>query len=196
LKIGLFGGTFNPVHYGHLINAERVRELFGLDKILFIPSKYPVHKNLEGNIPSEDRFNMLKLAAEDNPAFEVSRIEIDRKDDSYFIITINQLNNIYNNAELYLLIGTDAFNEIHTWKDSDKIIKMVSFIVMKRPGYDYINHNLLEEAEVVIIVENPLIEISSSGIREYIKNNRSIKYLVPLKVEEYIISRELYKFEK
>jgi nicotinate-nucleotide adenylyltransferase len=193
LKIGLLGGTFNPVHNGHLINAEIVKENSKLDKILFIPSKHPVHKNLEGNVSSEDRFNMLKLAVKDNHKFDVLRIEIDRKDESYFITTIKQLFEIYKNAELFLLIGADAFNEINIWKDSEEILQIVSFIVMKRPGYENINHNIVNTAKYVKFIENPLIEISSSKIRENIRNNISIKYLVPLKVEEYIISKELYK---
>ncbi len=193
MKIGLFGGTFNPVHYGHLINAEIIKENLGLDKILFIPSKHPVHKNLDGNVSSEDRFNMLKLASEDNPDFDVSRIEIDRKDESYFIITIKQLFDIYKKAELFLLIGADAFNEIDIWKDSQEILQIVSFIVMKRPGFEHINQDIIRMAKNIKFVENPLIEISSSNIRENIKKNKSIKYLVPLRVEEYIITKELYK---
>ncbi len=196
MKIGLFGGTFNPVHFGHLINAEIIKDNFGLDKILFIPSRYPVHKNLEGNVSPEDRFNMLKLAVEGNSDFNVSRIELDRKDDSYFIITLNQLNDIYKNAELLLLIGTDAFNEINTWKDSKEILKSVSFIIMKRPGFDTIDRKILETARDVKIFENPLIEISSSKIRDNVKNKKSIRYMVPLKVEDYILAKELYKFEK
>jgi nicotinate-nucleotide adenylyltransferase len=196
LKIGLFGGTFNPIHYGHLINAEIIKDSYNLDKILFIPSRYPVHKNLEGNVSSEDRFNMLRLAVEGNSGFDVSRIEIDRKDDSYFIFTIKQFNIIYKNSDIFLLIGTDAFNEIDTWKDSEEVMQIVSFIVMKRPGHDYINNNIVNKVKDAKFVENPLIEISSSKIRENINNNKSIKYLVPLKVEEYIITKELYKFEK
>jgi nicotinate-nucleotide adenylyltransferase len=193
LKIGLLGGTFNPVHYGHLINAETIKENFKLDKILFIPSKHPVHKNLEGNVSSEDRFYMLKLALDDNPDFDVSRIEIDRNAESFFIITIKQLFEIYKNAELFLLIGADAFNEINIWKDSKEILQIVSFIIMKRPGYKNIDPNIINAAKDVKLIENPLIEISSSKIRENIRNKKSIKYLVPLKVEEYIVNKELYK---
>ena len=193
MKIGLFGGTFNPVHYGHLINAEIIKETYSLNKVLFIPSKYPVHKNLDGNVSPEDRFSMLMLATEDNSDFEVSRIEIDRKDDSYFIITINQLKSIYKNSELYLLIGADAFTEIESWKESGEIIRSVSFVVMKRPGYDQIKPEIVESAKDVHFIENPLIEISSSLIRENIRTKKSIKYCVPPKVEEYIITKELYK---
>lgn len=193
MKIGLFGGTFNPVHCGHLINAEIIKENFKLNKILFIPSKYPVHKNLDGNVPSDDRFNMLKLAVSGNPDFDVSRIEIDRKDESYFIITIRQLSYIYKNAGLFLLIGADAFNEIDQWKDSEEILRTVSFIVMRRPGYETIEHKIVKNAKDVKFFKNPLIEISSSNIRANIRNNKSIKYMVPFSVEEYIINKELYK---
>ena len=193
MKIGLFGGTFNPVHYGHLINAEIVKDTFSLNKVLFIPSKYPVHKNLDGNVSSEDRFNMLKLVMEDNSGFDVSRIEIDRKDESYFIFTLKQLQDIYKNKDLFLLIGSDAFNEIESWKESGEIMRTVSFIVLKRPGYEHVAPGIIKAAKDVRFVENPLIEISSSMIRENIRMNKSIKYFVPPKVEEYIISKELYK---
>jgi len=193
LKIGLLGGTFNPIHNGHLGNAEIIKENFNLDKVLFIPSKYPVHKNLEGNVSSEDRYNMVKLAINDNKYFEASRIEIDREGESYFIITIKQLLDIYKDSELYLIIGADAFNEINIWKESKEILKTVSFIIMRRSGHESINRKLIKMAKDVKFANNPLIEISSSEIRKNIRNNKSIKYLIPGKVEEYIIKKELYK---
>ena len=193
MKIGLLGGTFNPIHNGHLGNAEIIKENFNLDKVLFIPSKYPVHKNLEGNVSSEDRYNMVKLAINDNKYFEASRIEIDREGESYFIITIKQLLDIYKDSELYLIIGADAFNEINIWKESKEILKTVSFIIMRRSGHESINRKLIKMAKDVKFANNPLIEISSSEIRKNIRNNKSIKYLIPGKVEEYIIKKELYK---
>lgn len=193
MNIGLLGGTFNPIHNGHLINAEIIKENFNLDKVLFIPSKYPVHKNLEGNVSSEDRYNMIKIAINDNKDFEASRIEIDREGESYFIITIKQLLNIYKDSELYLIIGSDAFSEITIWKESEEILKIVSFIIMRRPGHELINSKLIKMAKDAKFANNPLIEISSSEIRKNIKNNKSIRYLVPGNVEEYIIKKELYK---
>lgn len=193
MKIGLLGGTFNPIHNGHLINAEIIKENFNLDKVLFIPSKYPVHKNLEGNVSSEDRYNMVKIAIDDNKYFEVSRIEIDREGESYFIVTIKQLLNIYKDSELYLIIGSDAFSEITIWKESKEILETVSFIIMRRPGHELINNKLIKMAKDAKFANNPLIEISSSEIRKNIKNNKSIRYLVPGNVEEYIIKKELYK---
>ena len=193
MKIGLFGGTFNPVHHGHLINAQIIREDFSLNKILFIPSKYPVHKDFKGLAPANDRFNMIKLAVKDNHFFEISRIEIDRKVESYFIFTLRELLKQYSNDELFVIIGTDAFNELDKWKDYKEVIQKVSFIVMKRPGFNKINDEIAGIAREIKFVDNPHIEISSSGIRKNVMANKSIKYLVPAKVEEYIRKRELYK---
>jgi nicotinate-nucleotide adenylyltransferase len=125
--------------------------------------------------------------------FEASRIEMDREGESYFIITIKQLLDIYKDSELYLIIGADAFNEINIWKESKEILKTVSFIIMRRPGYESINKKLIKMAKDIKFANNPLIEISSSEIRKNIRNNKSIKYLIPGKVEEYIIKKELYK---
>ena len=193
LKIGLFGGTFNPIHHGHLINAQIVLEELSLDKILFIPSKMPVHKELEGLAVAEDRFNMIKAAVDDNPFFEVSRIEIDRKDDSYFIITIRQLLKEYPNDEIFVIIGSDAFIELHKWKDYREILNTVSIILLQRPGVKKIKKAGTKIARDINIINNPLIEISSSGIRRNIKYEKSIKYLVPAGVEEYIMKKGLYK---
>jgi nicotinate-nucleotide adenylyltransferase len=193
LKIGLFGGTFNPIHNGHLINAEIIRDNFQLEKILFIPSKSPVHKNLEGSISSKDRFSMIKLAVSGNNLFHVSRIELDREGHSYTIITIRQLLDLYKNDELYLIIGSDSFNEIEIWKDSEELLRIIPLIVMIRPGHEKINNKILKTAKEVKFSNNPLIGISSSMIRENIKSSRSIKYLVPDKVEEYILKKRLYK---
>ncbi len=193
MKLGLFGGTFNPVHYGHLINAQIVKDTFSLGKVLFIPSKYPVHKELEGDITSEDRFNMVSLAIENNPSFDVSRLEIDREDESYFIITVRQLLDIYPGDELFLIIGIDAFNDVHKWKDYKEILRKVAPIVMRRPGFREVDKTIVKLTKRIEFIDNPVIEISSSMIRENIRKNRSIKYLVPEKVGQYIINKELYK---
>ena len=193
LKIGLFGGTFNPVHYGHLINAQAVKEYFNLDSILFIPSKYPVHKDLEGNISSEDRFNMVKLAIKTNMSFDVSRIEIDRKDESFFIITIKQLLKENQGTEFFLILGADAFSYLYKWKDYEEILQLVSVIVMRRPDSDRINKKIFRKGKKILLIDNPNIEISSSMIRENVRDGKSIKYLVPHEVEEYIIKQGLFK---
>ncbi|MBN2040757.1 MAG: nicotinate-nucleotide adenylyltransferase [Spirochaetes bacterium] len=193
MKIGLLGGTFNPVHYGHLINAQLVKEYFNLNSILFIPSRYPVHKDLAGNISPEHRFNMVKLAISDNPSFNASRIEIDREDESFFIITIRQLLADCPGDDFFLILGVDAFNILNKWKDYEEILRLVSIVVMRRPGFGRINKKLFKKAGKILLIDNPYIEISSSVIREKIRDGRSVKYLLPDEVEEYIVNKGLYK---
>ncbi len=193
MKIGVFGGTFNPIHNGHLINAQFIKDNYSLDKILFVPSKYPVHKNLECNISAEDRFEMIRLAIQDNSGFDAIRIEIDRPEKSFTITTIKQLMDIYADASFYLIIGTDAFNELDTWKDYLELIEMVSFIVMRRLGSEHSNKRAMELVKDFIIADNPIIEISSSKIRKNIGKGLSIQYLMPQSVLKYITDKELYR---
>lgn len=193
MKIGILGGTFNPIHNGHLINAQYLKDDYSLDSILFIPSKHPVHKELEGNVTPEDRYEMTRLAVQDNDDFDVSRIEIEREDESFTIITIKELIELYKEASFYLILGSDAFNEVDTWRDYTELVELVSFIVMRRHGSKEHNKEIIERAEEVIFADNPVVEISSSQIRNKIRIGKSIRYLVPSKVEEYIYKRGLYK---
>jgi nicotinate-nucleotide adenylyltransferase len=126
MRIGFFGGTFNPIHYGHLKNALLAKEQLKLDKIIFIPAKLPVHKKVDVSISAEDRYDMLLRAVFEFKEFEVSRIEIDREAPSYTITTIKTLNDIYPQCELFMIIGADSFNEIDTWKESIQIIDSVT----------------------------------------------------------------------
>ena len=191
MKIGIFGGTFNPVHIGHLITAESVRELYSLDRVVFIPAKMPVHKELEDSIAAEDRFQMVKLAVEDNPCFDVSSVEINRASPSYTILTLHELKEEFPDSELFLIIGADSYNSIHTWKDYREILDTVTLIVMKR-NRDEIRNEYADRGEI-LIADNPEIEISSTDIRRRIRNNMTVKYILPQKVIEYINSRGLYK---
>ncbi len=193
MKIGVFGGTFNPIHNGHLINAQVIKDNYSLDKVLFVPSKYPVHKNLDSNVSAEHRFEMIKLATQDNAGFNVTRIEIDRSEKSYTITTIKQLSDTHTNASFYLIIGSDAFNEIETWKDYIELTQLTSFIVMKRPGTEQHNKRIINLVKHVEFADNPIIDISSSKIRENIRKGLSIKNLVPQSVEKYIKDKELYR---
>ena len=134
MKVGLFGGTFNPIHIGHLINAQFIREEFNLDFILFVPTKYPVHKELEDDVDAEHRYRMVKLAIEGVEYFKVSRLEIDRNRPSYTIFTIDDILKENPDWQLFFIIGYDAFNEIDTWKDWQRLLLTIDFIIMKRPG--------------------------------------------------------------
>jgi nicotinate-nucleotide adenylyltransferase len=193
LKLGVFGGTFNPIHYGHLINAQVIFEDFILDKMIFVPSKAPVHKEFMNGATGEDRYHMIEYAIEGNSSFEVSRIELDRDTPSYTILTINELIDAYRESVFYLIIGIDSYNEFQTWKDYRDILERVSLIVLKRPDSRIVNVEIQKISENIFFANNPPIGISSSKIRENIKEGKSIRYLVPPKVESYIIDKGLYK---
>ena len=192
-RIGIYGGTFNPVHYGHLINIESVRERYNLDPVIFIPAKKPVHKVMSGYALPEDRLNMLKLAVRGNDFFSVSDIEIARETPSYTIYTIEALEKLYPGSELFLIIGSDSFNELDTWKAYTEIIERVGVIVMQRPGSVDLRRDILDNGGNYIIHDNPLVEISSSDIRERIRSGLSARYMAPDSVLNYIYSKGLYK---
>jgi len=191
-RIGIFGGTFNPIHIAHLIVAENVREQAELDKILFIPAPNPPHKESSWLIDTELRIKMAKLAVSANPYFEVSDIEVElsKNTRSYTVNTLMALGKMYQ-AELYLIIGMDQLLELHIWKDPGKIIEMSKVIVINRPGF--LAENVHPDyRDKVTFLKTPYIGISSTDIRNKIKENRSIKYLVPEAVEKFIKENKLY----
>ena len=193
MKTGILGGVFNPVHTAHLIAAEAVRQQLNLDRILFIPASNPPHKNTEGLTDAEKRFEMIKLAISGNKYFEASDIEIKMPPNvkSYTVDTLAALKEKYKNDEFYLIIGMDQFTELHTWKEPQKLFELSKVVVINRPGFtDDIQNEFTKLANFVKI---PYMEISSSIIRQRAKENKSIKYLVPEKVEEFIIENNLYK---
>lgn len=191
MNIGIFGGTFNPIHYGHLINVELVRSETGLDRVILVPTKQPVHKELEGNASAEDRYAMACLAVAQVPGYEVSRLEIDREEPSYTIITVEALMARYPEADLHLIIGMDSLNDIHTWREADRLVKMVSLIVMRRPGAE-VHTDMVPEGARVRFIENPLIDIHGSEIRERLARGLSVRFQIPDMVLDYIHQRGLY----
>jgi len=197
-KIGLIGGTFDPLHFGHLLAAERAREEYKLEKVYFIPSANPPHKNYQGMAQPQDRFEMVEMAIKDNPYFEISDIEFVRTGYSYTIDTVNAFINIMGqDCKIYFIIGTDNVGEILRWKNADELMKKVEFIAMTRPGKweeELVkNLNRLNENKCRInIVEMPLIHIESTDIRGRVEKGRSIKYLVPSDIEKYILTKKIY----
>lgn len=192
MKIGLFGGTFNPVHNGHLEIARRVLNDFGLTKVIFIPSGNPPHKNREDLTDASHRLKMLELAIADEKRFEVSDIEIKREGKSYTLDTIKQIKEIYDeNAVLYFISGADMALDLPKWKDPLKILELVRFIAVERPGFPLVK--LPEEyRKKIIFVEGVSIDISSSDIRQRVKCGKSIKKFVPDTVEQYIKEHSLF----
>jgi len=196
MSLTVFAGTFNPIHVAHLIIAESVRTELNAEKILFIPSFIPPHRD-EDLADAEHRLNMVKSAVESNPFFEVSDIELKLTGVSYTYYTIQELYRQYpcTDGKINFIIGADAFTHIESWHRHEELAKQVNFIVIARPKskkvQEIINNLSLKEFSYKFIVA-PKIDISSSDIRQKIKENKSIKYLVPDSVEKYIIENELY----
>lgn len=196
-KIGIMGGSFDPIHNGHLVLAEQVRTRFQLDKIIFIPAGNPPHK--EAEVQKEHRFNMTKLAIADNDFFEISRLEVDKEEKTYAIDTIRTLREEYGNeTELFFITGADAVIELSLWKDFAELLSICKFIGATRPGIDesYMKEKidaLVNEYKAdITITKVPALAISSTDIRRRVKYNLSIKYLLPSKTEEYIYENDLY----
>lgn len=188
MKIGILGGTFNPVHIGHLILAEEVREKLCLDKVIFVPAYLPPHKVNSDIASAADRYNMLRLATRSNRMFAVSAIELKRSGKSYTIDTVKEFKKTYPHDELYFITGSDLLKYLEDWKDLSEIIKIVKFVVATRPGY------ALEKIPAYIqTVAIRAVDVSAFEIRNCIKNGLSFRYLVPEAVLSYIKKKGLYK---
>jgi nicotinate-nucleotide adenylyltransferase len=190
-KWGLLGGTFNPIHFGHLRLAEEVRENLSLKKIIFIPAGQPPHKKEKEIINVKHRFKMVEIAIKSNPYFSLSSAEVKRKGVSYSIETVSQFKKEYPQIDFYFLMGTDAFLEIATWREAEKFLSTCQVVVVSRPGYPF-SSILAEWKKKVIMLKIEGLEISSTQIRKRIRENRSIKYLVPEEVLNYLTQSRLY----
>jgi nicotinate-nucleotide adenylyltransferase len=190
-KYGIFGGTFNPPHIAHSILAENIREQLGLDKMIFIPSGNPPLKN---SIPAQRRMEMAQLAFSGNPYFEVSDVEIkDMGVKSFTVNTLMMLSETYKNDDVkfFLMIGADNFIALDKWKDPDRLFNYAEVVVINRSGFRAEKH-VSEYSDRVKFIDTPLLEISSSMIRERVMNKLSVKYLLDEKVREYILKNGLY----
>lgn len=199
MKIGIMGGTFNPIHLGHLMLGEYIREGIGLDKVLFIPTGEPPHKDKSKVIGGVHRKAMTELSIEDNPYFFLSSIELDRKDKSYTIDTITEIKSKYKDDTFVMIIGPDSLMSIESWKDSSKLLREIDFIVADRTSRE--KKDLVEEIKRLNLkysinikhLDIPLLEISSTEIRDRVRKNKSIKYLVKENVYRYILENDLYR---
>ena len=197
-KYGIFGGSFDPIHYGHLMICEYIKEEMGLDKVIFIPTGNPPHKDL--GVSAEDRYEMVKLAISPNPDFEISDIETTRVNLSYTVDTIRELKEIYKEEKLYFLIGLDSLFQLKTWKKIDDLSQEIEFVVALRPGYidkeeinneiDFLRENF---GTKINLIKTPLYEISSTDLRDRIHEGKSLRYLIPKKVLDYIEESGFYK---
>jgi len=200
LRIGISGGTFDPIHHGHLIAAQEIREKLELDKVIFIPVGDPPHKTDIEVTASTHRLNMVSKAIEGNSYFEVSSIEVDRPGYTYTIDTLTELKDKYpENSKFYFIIGGDTVPQLVTWKEYRKVFTLCQFVAVMRPGFDsgkiHCEARRLEHcfSAKIDFIDAPMIEISSTDIRKRVRESRSIKYLVPESVEEYIYANGLYR---
>ena len=201
-KIGIFGGTFDPVHYGHLILAEQAMEDASLKQIIFMPARVQPFKMNTSIADGAHRLAMLNLAIENNPKFSLSDLELNSTKVSYTIHTLNQLMETeMADAELFFIIGTDAFLGIEKWYCSDELLSRFSFVIGSRPGYkeleleQQMNAFRVKYATDMILINNAEVEISSTTIKKRIREGKSIKYLLPEKVETYIYENLLYSYK-
>lgn len=209
MRIGILGGTFNPIHIGHIRGAISTYETFLLDKMIFLPTGIPPHKK-DDVANAEYRYEMIRLTIEELDFCDVSRYEIDLNRVNYTIDSVRHFRKIYKKSELFFIVGTDAFYYLSSWKQYKELIELITFIVVRRPEYEtsiILNKykNMVHFKEIVekkkyraeprkvYIYTPPAFDVSSSMIRNKIKRGECIKYLVPEKVEKFIVEKGLYK---
>ncbi|ALG07496.1 nicotinate-nucleotide adenylyltransferase [Kibdelosporangium phytohabitans] len=189
-RIGIMGGTFDPVHHGHLVAASEVQARFNLDEVIFVPTGEPWQKGDREVSPAEDRYLMTVVATASNPRFSVSRVDIDRGGPTYTVDTLQDLRAARPDAELFFITGADALAQILGWRDAEKLFGLAHFIGVTRPGYTLDDHHLPDGS--VSLVEVPAMAISSTACRDRVALGEPVWYLVPDGVVQYIQKRNLY----
>jgi nicotinate-nucleotide adenylyltransferase len=185
------GGTFDPIHHGHLVAASEVATRFGLDEVVFVPTGQPWQKETEKVSPAEDRYLMTVIATASNPRFTVSRVDIDRPGPTYTIDTLRELRDAYGHGtELFFITGADALDKILSWKDAPEMFELAHFIGVTRPGFELSDAHL--PADTVSLVQVPAMAISSTDCRARVVAGQPVWYLVPDGVVQYINKRRLY----
>jgi nicotinate-nucleotide adenylyltransferase len=192
-KIGVMGGTFDPIHHGHLVAASEVADRFALDEVIFVPTGQPWQKSAKVVSPAEDRYLMTVVATASNPRFSVSRVDIDRGGPTYTADTLADLHTQLPGSQLYFITGADALAQILSWHKVDELFELAHFVGVTRPGYDLAASHLPDG--VFTLVEVPAMAISSTDCRERVAAGRPVWYLVPDGVVQYISKRNLYRAE-
>jgi nicotinate-nucleotide adenylyltransferase len=191
-RVGIMGGTFDPIHHGHLVAASEVADRFALDEVVFVPTGQPWQKDDTAVSSAEDRYLMTVIATASNPRFMVSRVDIDRAGPTYTVDTLRDLAAQYGSkAELFFITGADALEKILSWKDADQMFELAHFVAVTRPGFTLSDAHL--PADTVSLVEVPAMAISSTACRARVGNGHPVWYLVPDGVVQYIAKRHLYR---
>jgi len=200
-KIGIFGGSFNPIHTGHLIMAQDAADAFGLDRVIFVPAAIPPHKLTQTLVTPEQRLNMVRLALSDHQSWEISDEEVKRGGVSFSVETVRHFKVVHPEAEIFFIIGGDTLPELHTWREIESLLGLCKVITMVRPGFDpqtLKNRNLNLPARHVDdlisrVTVGHVIGISSTEVRMRVAQNKPIRYLVPDAVVRYIHDHMLYR---
>jgi nicotinate-nucleotide adenylyltransferase len=191
-RLGVMGGTFDPIHHGHLVAASEVQSQFDLDEVIFVPTGQPWQKGDRQVSPAEDRYLMTVIATASNPRFSVSRVDIDRAGLTYTVDTLRDLREERGpDAEFFFITGADALTQILTWREVDELFEMAHFVGCTRPGHTLDVSQI--PAEAVTIVEIPALSISSTECRERVVKDQPIWYLVPDGIVQYINKRHMYR---
>jgi nicotinate-nucleotide adenylyltransferase len=191
LRVGIMGGTFDPIHHGHLVAASEVADLFDLDEVVFVPTGEPWQKVDRQVSPAEHRYLMTVIATASNPRFWVSRVDIDRPGPTFTVDTVRDIAAIRPGAKMFFITGADALQAILSWKDADELFDMCHLVGVTRPGY-HLSGDHLPSASVTLL-DVPALAISSSAVRERVRSERPVWYLVPDGVVQYIGKHGLYR---
>lgn len=192
-RIGIMGGTFDPIHHGHLVAASEVQHYLDLDQVIFVPTGEQPFKKGQRVSTAEHRYLMTVIATASNPRFSVSRVDIDRGGTTYTIDTLHDLHKIYPDADMFFITGADVIPQILKWKDTSELWNLAHFVGVNRPGHE-LNTSPLPDGAVTVL-EIPAMAISSTGVRNRVKNGVPVWYLVPDGVVQYINKYHLYKPE-
>ena len=190
-RVGVMGGTFDPIHHGHLVAASEVQTVFDLDEVIFVPTGQPWQKATRRVSPAEHRYLMTVVATASNPRFTVSRVDIDRPGETYTVDTLRDLHAANPDAELYFITGADALAQILSWKDNDELWELAHFVAVTRPGHQLTGSGLPQDR--VSLLEVPAMAISSTDCRVRVGAGKPVWYLVPDGVVQYIAKRGLYR---
>ena len=194
-RVGVMGGTFDPIHHGHLVAASEVAHRFELDEVVFVPTGQPWQKSDRDVSPAEDRYLMTVIATAADPRFSVSRVDVDRHGPTYTVDTLRDLRGSFeaegDEVDLYFITGADALQAIAGWRDAEALTQLAHFVGVTRPGHE-LHRPALGEADVTL-VEIPALAISSSECRRRVRDGEPLRYLVPDGVREYVAKRGLYR---
>jgi nicotinate-nucleotide adenylyltransferase len=191
-RIGIMGGTFDPIHHGHLVAASEVADRFALDEVVFVPTGHPWQKGAEAVSAAEDRYLMTVIATASNPRFSVSRVDVDRDGPTYTVDTLRDMRAQFGpKAQLFFITGADALEKILSWKDTDRMFELAHFVGVTRPGFRLTDAHL--PADTVSLVQVPAMAISSTDCRDRVAAGKPVWYLVPDGVVQYIVKRRLYR---